>query len=350
MRKRATFLGVLTIVAALATAIGAAMVLRSNDTGDDSAMSAYPAAATGVPGYPQTGGLSELQGGTDRVTPAPANAPSIQAYGGSADSGGVGDVGGAGSTSIGSAAGSNSIVDRKIERNSTLAITVDNVIDAVNRIQAAATGAGGYVSQQNITETAGPPDEDGKPTKQQLATVQIRVPSESYEGVMTGLRGIASDVTSENTQTTEVTAQYTDLQSQLRNLEATEKQYLALLDRAETISDILTVSDRLSGVRLQIEQIQGQINLLDNLTSMATITINVSLPPVIAEVVTEPAEENFAVRAINNAWEASQDVLEFLAVAAITAGVVMIWILVPGVLALVGWRLFGRRSHGATAP
>ena len=125
----------------------------------------------------------------------------------------------------------------------------------------------------------------------------------------------------------------------------------ALLERAATIDEILTVGDRLASVRLQIEQIQGQINLLDNLTDLATITINISLPaPVIELTVEEPVKEpNFARQALDDAWEASEDVLEYMAVAAITAGVVMVWVLVPGVLLLIGWRLFGGRRQGPAA-
>jgi hypothetical protein len=354
MRNKATPIGILIAVATVATVIGTAMISGSSDSSSSSNDDGAFAAANGVPigvpdqALPQTGGEA-LTGDTYSIADDMSSDENLLAPGSAPESAGVAGA----SVGVGTAqtGGSGSIIDRKIERTSTLAITVDNVLSAVSKIQAAATGAGGYVSQQSISEQAGPPDEDGKPTKQQLATVQIRVPSESYDNVMSGLRGIAKEVTSENSQTVEVTAQYADLQSQLRNLEATERQYLALLERAATIEEILTVSDRLGSVRLQIEQVQGQINLLDNLTSLATITINVTLPPVIFEtVVTEPAQENFAEEAINNAWESSQDVLEFMAVAAITAGVVMIWILVPGVLGLAGWRLFGgRRGPGPAA-
>jgi hypothetical protein len=329
MRNRATFLGVTFAIAALAAIVGGAMILRSSGdspSSDDTAALAVP--------------VSNGDGFSSAITDASSPEKALVPQGGAAGSSNIGSSSAAGNDA------SNSIIDRKIERTTTLAVTVDNVLDAVSKIQAAASGAGGYVSQQNISEQQGPPGDDGKPTKQQLATVQIRVPAESYESVMSGLRGIAKEVTSENTQTTEVTAQYTDLQSQLRNLQATEKQYLDLLSRAATIDEILTVSDRLNGVRSQIEQVQGQINLLDNLTAMATITISVTLP-VVTEIISQPGEENFAVEALNNAWDASQSALEFLAVAAITAGVVMVWILVPGLLGLAGWRLLGgRRGHG----
>jgi uncharacterized protein YjeT (DUF2065 family) len=361
MRNKPAFFGILIAIGTISAVLGAALLSSSGDSAGNTAKDIV--AATGAPvfdafnaetsegedgvrGYsitsqsaPQTGGIDAAGGG---------GGGTAGAGGWGAGGGGTGGGGGA----SGYVAGSGQIIDRKIQRTTTLTVTVDNVLDAVSKIQAAATGAGGYVSQQSINETAGPPDEGGKPTKQQVATVQIRVPSDSYDIVMSGLRGIAKEVTAENSQTTEVTAQYTDLQSQLRNLEATERQYLALLERAGTIEEILNVSDRLASVRLQIEQVQGQVNLLENLTSLATITVNVSLPaPAIELTVEEPVKEpNFARQALDDAWEASEDVLEFMAVAAITAGVIMVWVLVPAAFLLAGWRLFGGRRQGPAAP
>jgi hypothetical protein len=251
-----------------------------------------------------------------------------------------------GTTTPGTDSVSNSVVGRKIERQATLDITVDDVASAVTRIEAAATAAGGFISQETITQASTTGGDDGQ--KRQQATVQIRVPAEKYTAVMNDLRGLAKDVTSENSQTSEVTGQYTDLQSQLRNLQATEQQYLALMSQATTIGDILTVSDRLSSVQGQIEQIQGQLQLIDNLTAMATITISVTLPPLPA--VTEPAQESWASAAWTNAWDASQDVLRALGTGAITAGVIFVWVVIPGMAGLGAWRLFGTRRKRGEAP
>jgi hypothetical protein len=245
----------------------------------------------------------------------------------------------------GSSSVSNSLVDRKIERQATLDITVDDVAGAVTRIEAAAGAAGGFISQETITQatTSGSSD-----TRRQQATVQIRVPAEKYAAVMNDLRGLAKEVTSENSQTSEVTGQYTDLQSQLRNLQSTEQQYLTLMGTATTVGDILTVQDRLNSVQGQIEQVQGQIQLIDNLTAMATITIDVSLPPL--PTTTEPPQQGWAAEAWSNAWDTSQQVLRALGAGAITAGVVFVWVLIPGILALGAWRLFGtRRNRGPAA-
>ena len=241
---------------------------------------------------------------------------------------------------------SSSAIDRKIEREATLDITVEDVGLAVTRIESAAAAAGGFISQERITQATTSSNDD---EKRQEASVQIRVPADKYDAVMADLRGVAKEVTSENSQTTEVTAQYTDLQSQLRNLQATESQYLTLMGQATSIGDILTVSDRLSSVRGQIEQIQGQIQLLDNLTAMATISIAVTMPPLPS--ITEPSDQGWAAEAWTNAWDASLDVLQALGTGAITVGVVLAWLLIPGLAVLGGWRLAGsrRKTGGATS-
>lgn len=246
-----------------------------------------------------------------------------------------------GETSGGDSGGTNtssSLVDRKIERQATLEITAENIPATVAKIEAAAGAVGGFISQSTITQAIATEDDE---TPRQQATVQIRVPAEHYSAVMTQLRGYAKDVTSENSTTQEVTGEYTDLQSQLRNLQATEAQYLTLLAKAQTIDEILTVQDRLNGIQGQIETVQGRIGLIDNLSALATITINVSPPPLVP-FKADAKDQNWARESWANSWNASKDIARVLGVVAITTGVLGVWLLVPGAIGLVGWRLWER--------
>ncbi len=246
------------------------------------------------------------------------------------------------------------ILDRQIIRTATVELTVDDVPGAVQRIETAAAAAGGFVAGSSITVEQQPPpdDPDEEQEIRQRGTITIRVPAETYATVMSTLRGIVEDprdITSLTEDTSEVTEEYADLQARLRNLEATEAQYLELLTQAESINDVLLVQDRLNNVRLQIEQVQGRIQLLDDLTSMATITAHLSLPPLVIQAVQPEPEPSWAEEAWENAWNASEDALEALGVAAITGGVVMVWLLIPGALLLGGWWVFSsRRGTGGT--
>ena len=288
---------------------------------------------------------------------ASSNTIGVAASGGATGGGPSGIVGSDGGTTFESLGNSpqSLIIDRKIIRTATIELTVDDVPGAVQRIEIAAAAAGGFVSGSSITIEQQPPPDDPEEEQEirQRGTITIRVPAESYASVMSKLRSLVDDprdITSLTEDTSEVTEEYSDLQARLRNLEATEVQYLELLSRAESINDVLLVQDRLNSVRLQIEQVQGRIQLLDDLTSMATITTFLTLPPLTILPVDPEPEQSWATEAWENAWNASEDVLETLGVAAITGGVVLVWLLIPGALLLGGWWVFtSRRGTSDTA-
>jgi len=230
------------------------------------------------------------------------------------------------------------VQDRKIVRTATLDLEVENVVEAVQQIDDVATAAGGFVSASNVfVETENGADEV---QRTQTASVTIRVPADAYSSVMGQLRGIARETVSETSDASEVTEEYTDLEARLRNLSATEARYIELLNRAATIDEILTVQDRLNQVRLEIEQVTGRIQVLNNLTDFATITARLSIPPAIAQ---GGDNQNWAEEAWQASWGTSQHAMVALGTVAIVGGVFLAWMAVPALALFVIWRLFGRR-------
>ncbi len=265
---------------------------------------------------------SDSQGSADYAAGVPAPT-------GAASAGVSGGVGGT-DNAVGSAR-----LDRKITRNANLELTVENVLDAVQKVEDIATSAGGFVSNSNLSVTD---SQDGDTI--QTATVKIRVPADSYTEVMGKLRAVAKEVRSESSDTQEVTEEYTDLQARLRNLQATEQRYLDLLSRATSINDILSLEDRLTNARGQIEQVQGRINVLDDLTDLATISVRLALPAV---ATTEEESQGWVQEAWSESWNASRDVLVVVGSIAIATVVFLPWFIVPTVIGLAFWRAFGRR-------
>lgn len=234
---------------------------------------------------------------------------------------------------------------RKLVRDATISLEVGDVAAAVQRVEAVAGGAGGFVSASSVFVDTPPeslPDDSRPPQRTQSATVTIRVPSSAYASVMSQLRDMADEVRSESSTTSDVTEEFTDLQARLRNLEATEARYLDLLGKANDISDILTVQDRINAVRLEIERIQGRINLLDDLSDLATIVVQLNPPALVVEA---PSEAGWAQQAWDDAWETSTDVLQALGTAGIVVGVVLAWLAVPALAIAIAWRLLGPRRQ-----
>lgn len=101
----------------------------------------------------------------------------------------------------------------------------------------------------------------------------LRVPARSYETVMRELGGVGRlDGRQENAQ--EVSAEFVDLQSRKRHLEAVERQLLVLLERAESVPAALAVQSKLNDTQLQLEETRGRLRYLDDQTSFATISVN----------------------------------------------------------------------------
>ena len=91
---------------------------------------------------------------------------------------------------------------------------------------------------------------------------------------------MAEDVESEVTTSQDVTDEYFDLQSRLKNQQATEEALIRLLDRAESVEHALAVQRELSSVQENVERLLGRIELLEETSAYSLITVNLKLAPV----------------------------------------------------------------------
>ena len=165
-----------------------------------------------------------------------------------------------------SAEQSNSLdIQRMIVRISNITLMVSDIPTAMDKISQMAANMQGFVVSSNQWKDNGA----------LLGTITIRVPSAQFDSAMSTLRGMADEVTSENTSAQDVTQQYTDLNAQLTNLQATEAQLLDIMKKAVTVDDILAVQSQLTNTEGQIESIKGQIQYLQQ--TSATSLISVSL-------------------------------------------------------------------------
>ena len=71
----------------------------------------------------------------------------------------------------------------------------------------------------------------------------------------------------------DVTEEYIDLQARLTNLRGNRSSMRFLLNKAQTVQDILAVQAQLSNVRSQIEQLKGRIQYIDRTTDMSLINV-----------------------------------------------------------------------------
>ena len=111
-------------------------------------------------------------------------------------------------------------------------------------------------------------------TSRRSATYTLRVPSERFSALMSGLSAIGN-VPYTYTYTENVTAQYYDVQARLTALQAQEARLLEMMELAETVEDIITIEDKLTDVRYRIDSLQSSLNNWDRRVAYSTLNITV---------------------------------------------------------------------------
>lgn len=179
--------------------------------------------------------------------------------------------------------------NRMVITNVDLTIVVKDPQKKMDAASQLATQLGGWVVSSNIYQTY---TQNGEPVPQ--ATISVRVPSPKLNETLSQIKADAIEVRNETRSGQDVTSQYTDLQSQLTNLEQAEEDLLAIMDEAKNnpnsnttskTQDVLSVYSQITQVRGQIEQIKGQMQYYQEFTD--TSLINLTL---VAEETIKPIE------------------------------------------------------------
>jgi len=147
-------------------------------------------------------------------------------------------------------------------------LPVDRLQPTVIALSSLAQREGGYVasSQVNVAGARG---------SASTANVVLRVPEAHYSGLVAAVSA-RYHVTSLNTSSTDVTSQFVDLHARIAALEISRQQYLAIMSRANSISDVLAIQAQVNNIQVQIEQLQGQLNVLTNQAAFGTLTVEMN--------------------------------------------------------------------------
>jgi hypothetical protein len=158
--------------------------------------------------------------------------------------------------------------DARVVKTGSIALVVKDkkVSPTLKAVNQAASLEGGYIASSSSEEFGDTPSGE----------VTIRVPVARYEKLVDRIRSLDADVRTATSSGKDVTAQFTDLESQLRTLNATRDRFLIILGQTKTISEILTVQQRVDNVSGQIDRIEGQKKLLASQSDLSTLTVSVS--------------------------------------------------------------------------
>jgi hypothetical protein len=158
--------------------------------------------------------------------------------------------------------------NRKVIYTADMSVRVKSYQEAVSSIQKTLASLGGYVMESNTYS--------GEEDQPQEGTLTVKVPQEAFQTFLNTVEKGSIKVQNQTVSGQDVTEEYVDLESRLKSKKTVEERLLSFMKEAQKTEDLLKISNDLSAVQEEIEQLTGRINYLNNQTSFATVSIHLS--------------------------------------------------------------------------
>ncbi len=102
--------------------------------------------------------------------------------------------------------------------------------------------------------------------------LMVRIPADRLDSFLKSL-SVNGTITERSEGVEDVTMEYIDAESHLNALRAEQSSLLSLLEKAENLSDILLLQERLTKVRGEVESYETQLRTLQTLIDYSTVDI-----------------------------------------------------------------------------
>jgi hypothetical protein len=153
---------------------------------------------------------------------------------------------------------------RKIVYNAQVSLIVENLTAVEQKVSALVKDVGGYIAD---TESV------GNAQRRRRATWKARVPVEKFDSFLAAVVRMG-ELERNHVDSQDVTQEFYDIEARIKNKQQEERRLQKHLDESTgKLADILAVERELARVRGEIEQMQGRIRYLANVSALSTVTI-----------------------------------------------------------------------------
>lgn len=190
------------------------------------------------------------------------------------------------------------LAGRKVIRNVELTVQTLDFDAFTQGMDSKIASCGGYV-QSNVTGR----DRYQRGSSLRTASMTVRIPADRLDEFLSTVEGLGNVIMKvENVN--DVTESYVDAEARLASLRTEYETLLGLLEKAESLEAVITLQDRLSDVRYEIESYESRIRSYDSQIQYSTVKLEIS------EVERETAaeEETFGQEVKRRFSESMEDI------------------------------------------
>ena len=161
----------------------------------------------------------------------------------------------------------------KIIYSSDVTLETREFDETIGRISGLVSSFGGWIEQSSVSGSNYYQISQGN-AKARDASYTLRIPSGRFSELMDTLSNLGN-IPYSHIYTENVTSQYYDTQARLKAYTTQETRLLEMMELAESVEDVITIEDRLTELRYQIESLQSRLNNWDRRVSYSTIRLSV---------------------------------------------------------------------------
>lgn len=217
--------------------------------------------------------------------------------------------------------------ERKIIKTRSIEMQTTEFDEFIRQFEFAVKEYGGYVesASQSGSKDAG----------RRYSNYIVRIPAEKFDE-FTSKVGDLGTVTYSNEYIDDVTESYVDIEARLSALDAQLDAYMKLMDKAESIEDILQIQQYITEVTYQIESYTARLNSYKSKIAYSTLELSLS------EVtrVTVPTEKKTVWQRISanlsdNMYDIGEDFKDFFVSLVSALPYILLYAVIFGIIALI---------------
>lgn len=172
---------------------------------------------------------------------------------------------------------------RKLIKTVDMSVETDSFDELLTNVQNRITSLGGYIESSNVYNSNRYFVYGDSDSRSRTADLMIRIPASNLNEFLS-LVSDQSNITRKSESVEDVTLEYVDMDSHKKTLQAEQDRLMELMDKAESIEDLITIESRLSDIRYQIESMESQLRTFDNQVTYSTVYLGIEEVKVYTQV------------------------------------------------------------------
>lgn len=180
------------------------------------------------------------------------------------------------------------------------------------------------------------------------SNLTARIPKDNLDSFLNTVSGV-SNVISRSDTVEDVTLTYVDLESHKEALQTEQERLLALLQQAESIEDIITIEQRMSEVRYQLQSMESQLRTYDNQVDYSTVHLGIQEVEVFTPLKEKTVWERISGGFVESIRDIGEHIVEFAIAFVIHIPYLIVWGMLVAAIVLMVCVVI-RRSNRKKAP